>query len=160
KEASGLANPPQAPGSAPKPIISPTIDIPPPVSGTGTPLPPLTNQGPTAQSSASPTAAPPAPAAPAAPAAPITKIDFRSEPGEPPLAPKPGLVQAYHVKHDGETPRDIAQRTLGGADRCEDILKLNPRLKTDTSLIEGTLVRLPADACVPGDGVEAVQPLP
>lgn len=147
-------------GSPPTPSTAPTTQPapqPPRVTGTGLPLPPLANQAPTAPPSASPTAAPPAPVIAVAP---ITKIEYRTDPGEPPLAPKPGLVQLYQVKHDGETPREIAQRTLGGTERCDDILKLNPHLKAETSLIEGTKVRLPADACLPADGVEAVKPLP
>ena len=96
---------------------------------------------------------------PAVPAAPVSRADFRTE-GEPPLAPRPGPIQVYHVKHEGETPRDIARRTLGAADRCEDVIKLNPNLKPDVALAEGTVVRLPADACIAVEDVEAVKPLP
>jgi MraZ protein len=91
---------------------------------------------------------------------PVMRTEFRTEPGEPPLAHHNGPVQAYHVKHAGETPRDIARRTLGAAERCDDVLKLNPGCKADVSLPEGTTVMLPADACLPSDEVETVQPLP
>lgn len=91
--------------------------------------------------------------------APVSRVEFRTE-GEPPLAPRPGPIQVYHVKHDGETPREIARRTLGASDRWEDVIKLNPNLKPDVSLSEGTMVRLPADACIPVDEVETVKPLP
>ena len=49
---------------------------------------------------------PPVPAPAGSVAAPALTAP-RSEPrteGEPPLAPHPGPVQSYHVKHDGETP--------------------------------------------------------
>lgn len=104
---------------------------------------------------------PPVPARTTLPTpAPLLRTEFRTEAGEPPLAPHGGPVQAYHVLHEGETPRDIARRTLGSSERCEDILKLNPTLKADTLLVEGTLVKLPADACLPSDEVEKVKPLP
>ncbi len=37
---------------------------------------------------------------------------------------------------------------------------LNPNLKADATLSEGTVVRLPADACIPTEEVETVKPLP
>lgn len=80
--------------------------------------------------------------------------------GEPPLAPRPGPVQTYHVRHDGETIREIARKTLGSNDRCEDIVKLNPSLKPDSALTEGVVVRLPAEACFPTNEVDIVKPLP
>jgi len=110
----------------------------------GTPLPPLTTPSALLNQ----------------PPVPVQRIEYRNEAAEPPLAQHNGPVQTYHVKHEGETPRDIARRTLGSAERCDDVLKLNPHLKADTYLVEGTLVKLPADACLPTDDVETVQPLP
>jgi MraZ protein len=79
-------------------------------------------------------------------------------PGEPPLAPPPGPVQTYKVRGN-ETMRDIAQRTLGSADRWSDIHKLNPMLKPDIVLASGTTVRLPGEACIVDDP-EPLKPLP
>jgi MraZ protein len=84
----------------------------------------------------------------------------KPEPGEPPLAPTPGPVQVYHVRRTPETLQDIARRTLGSADRWMDVHKLNPNLKADAQLAEGTPVRLPADACVQAEDLESVKPLP
>jgi MraZ protein len=128
------------------------------------PTTPMTEPTPISPISVIPTTQgpPPAPIAastPSIPASPVTRTEFRTE-GEPPLAPRPGLVQVYHVKHDGETPRDIARKTLGSTDRAEDVIKLNPSFKPDTILHEGTVVRLPSDACLPTDEVESVKPLP
>jgi division/cell wall cluster transcriptional repressor MraZ len=80
--------------------------------------------------------------------------------GEPPLAASTGAIQTYPVRAGGESLRDIARRTLGSSDRWTDVHKLNPSLGADGVIGEGTLVRLPADACVPDDGVESVKPLP
>ncbi len=96
---------------------------------------------------------------PSLPTAAVSQAEYRTE-GEPPLAPRPGPIQVYHVKHDGESPREIARRTLGTSERWEDVIKLNPNLKPDATLTEGTMVRLPADACIPVDEVETVRPLP
>jgi division/cell wall cluster transcriptional repressor MraZ len=84
----------------------------------------------------------------------------KKDPGEPPLAPQPGPVQMYQVRHGGETLRDIARRTLGSPDRWEDIHKLNPNKSPESPLNEGVWVRLPADACVTTDDVDTVKPLP
>lgn len=97
--------------------------------------------------------------APIRPTAPVSRVEYRTE-GEPPLAPRPGPIQVYHVRHDGETPREIARRTLGGNERLEDVIKLNPSFKADATLQEGTKIFLPADACIPVDEVETVKPLP
>jgi MraZ protein len=86
--------------------------------------------------------------------------ETRSEPGEPPLAPSPGPVQMYQVRLAQETLMDIARRTLGDANRWDEIYKLNPSLKPEVALVSGAFVRLPADACVPPDEVSDVKPLP
>jgi MraZ protein len=83
-----------------------------------------------------------------------------SEPGEPPLAPLPGPVQTYQVRHASETLQEIARRTLGDAGRWAEVYKLNPDVKPDVALGAGTMVRLPGDACVPTEEIEAVKPLP
>jgi len=83
----------------------------------------------------------------------------KTQPGEPPLAPAPGLVQIYRV-HGMETLHDIARRTLGSSERWSDLHKLNPTLKPDEPLHAGTTVRLPADACLQSDDVEPIKPLP
>jgi division/cell wall cluster transcriptional repressor MraZ len=79
-------------------------------------------------------------------------------PEEPPLAPPPGPVQTYKVRGN-ETMRDIAQRTLGSAERWSDIHKLNPMLKPDLVLASGTVVQLPGEACIVDDP-EPLKPLP
>jgi MraZ protein len=80
---------------------------------------------------------------------------------EPPLAPNStGPVQTYHVRGGGETMRDIAKRTLGTPDRWQEIHRLNPIFKPESALAAGAVVKVPADACLPNDEVEAVRPLP
>jgi MraZ protein len=81
------------------------------------------------------------------------------QPGEPPLAPAPGPVETYKVRHGGETMRDIAKHTLNTSDRWSEVARLNPHLSSDAMLPEGTVVRLPADACAL-DETEPVKPLP
>ncbi len=94
------------------------------------------------------------------PAPPVTPApEPRPLPGEPPLAPVPGPVQSYSVR-GGETMKDIARRTLGSAERWTDIHKLNPMLKPEIILTAGTNIRLPGDACVVADELEAIKPLP
>jgi MraZ protein len=93
------------------------------------------------------------------PSSPVARTEYRTE-GEPPLAPHPGPVQVYHVRHEGETIREIARKTLGNVDRWEDVVKLNPSMKPDAQLTEGVVVRLPAEACIPTEEVETVKPLP
>lgn len=80
-------------------------------------------------------------------------------PGEPPLAPAQGPVLVYHV-HAAETMKEIARRTLGNVERWVEIHKLNPRLGPDATLMAGAVVRLPGDACVQGEDIEAIKPLP
>ncbi len=62
--------------------------------------------------------------------------------------------------HAGESLHDIARRTLGSGDRAGDLHKLNPSLKPEEPLRSGTMVRLPADACVQPDDPEAIKVLP
>jgi division/cell wall cluster transcriptional repressor MraZ len=82
------------------------------------------------------------------------------EPGEPPLAPQPGPVIQYHVRQGGEFLQDIARRTLGNGERWTELVRLNPNLSHEARLAGGTVLRLPADACVPTEELEAVRPLP
>jgi division/cell wall cluster transcriptional repressor MraZ len=82
------------------------------------------------------------------------------EPGEPPLAPQPGPVVKYRVREGGETLPEIARHTLGASERWVELVRLNPSLPHDSAISAGTLVRLPADACVPTEGIEVVKPLP
>jgi MraZ protein len=84
----------------------------------------------------------------------------KAQPGEPPLAPAPGPVQMYEVHGKAETLADIARKTLGSSTRLSDIHRLNPNLKPDTAVDPGTVVKLPGDACIPADEIEAVRPLP
>src|SRR5262249_21363953 len=79
--------------------------------------------------------------------------------GEPPLAPTPGPVVTYRLTTSGETFRSLAKKTLGTPDRWAEIHKLNPTIKADAVLVAGTVLRLPADACV-SDDAEAVRQLP
>jgi MraZ protein len=92
----------------------------------------------------------------AAPAA----LSSIAEPGEPPLAPQPGPVVQYHVKQGGEYLKDVARKTLGSSERCIEVSRLNPALSQDAKLTSGTVVRLPADACIPTEELQSVQPLP
>jgi MraZ protein len=88
-----------------------------------------------------------------------TKTDVG--PGEPPLAAVAGPLQMYEVRTGGETIQDVARRTLGAGERWMEIQKLNPGLKPGATISAGTLVRLPAEACVVAlDEIEAIKPLP
>jgi MraZ protein len=93
--------------------------------------------------------------------APSPKVEQvkNEQPGEPPLAPTPGPVEIYKVRRGGETMRDIAKHTLSTSDRWSEIARLNPHLASDAALPEGTVVRLPADACAL-DETEPIKPLP
>jgi len=140
---------PPAPAPAPKPDVKPMVPAPSP--DVKTPLAPPTVT-PTVQvqhpmKDADPLVAPPT-------AAPVR------EPGEPPLAPQPGPVVKYRVREGGETMPDIARHTLGTSERWVELVRLNPTLPHDSAISAGTLVRLPADACVPSEGIEVVKPLP
>jgi MraZ protein len=84
-----------------------------------------------------------------------TKIDH---PGEPPLAPAPGPVVTWRLPRAGETFRTLAKKTLGTQERWTDIHKLNPIFKADDIFAVGTVIRLPADACIQEE--EAMRPLP
>ena len=90
-----------------------------------------------------------------APATPPVAYD----PTEPPLAPKPGPVAVYRVRLGNELLRDIVGKTLG-MERMGDVLRLNPTLTSEMGLAAGTVIRLPADACVPTEEVDTVTPLP
>jgi MraZ protein len=141
------SDPPPPPPAAP-PEVKPNPAVPevkPPVMPEPRPIAPAQPMIP-----AVPEVKPLPPAAPAAP----------GEPGEPPLAPQPGPVQIYQVRHTGETLFDIARRTLGSTERWGDLHKLNPHLAPEKGLAAGAIVRLPADACVPQEELEAVRPLP
>ena len=41
-----------------------------------------------------------------------------------------------------------------------EVVRLNPTLRPDSVLTAGTIVRLPADACVPTEDIDEVRPLP
>jgi MraZ protein len=140
------------PLSGPKPTINPE---PKPATPTSPPKTPPTEKLPEASRQSSWNA--PAPVGLTTPS--VERELVRMQPGEPPLAPSPGPVQLYHT-HNSETLQDIARRTLGSSERAADLHKLNPALKVDEPLRSGTTVRLPADACVQGDDVEPVKPLP
>src|SRR5262249_56079566 len=87
------------------------------------------------------------------------RISVLSEPGEPPLAPLPGPVQMYQVRHAAETLHDIARRTLGDAARWGEVHKLNPELRPDAALGARTLLRPPAPACPPAHHIDTLTPL-
>jgi division/cell wall cluster transcriptional repressor MraZ len=160
----GVSGPPASPipngtGALTGPPASPIPTTPP-----GIPTSPIV---PTQGSLAAPVPAGPAPSGPPPldPRRPeaITPMATqpRTEPGEPPLVPPSTPVQIYHVRTvAGETLRDIARRTLGASERWEEIARLNPACKPESVLAVGTTVRLPADACIPTEDVEAVKPLP
>jgi MraZ protein len=82
-------------------------------------------------------------------------------PGEPPLAAVAGPLQMYEVRAGGETIQEVARRTLGASERWMEIQKFNPGLKAGATIAAGTLVRLPAEACVAAsEEIEAIKPLP
>jgi MraZ protein len=167
---------PVAPGSESRPILIPASATTPPGEGV-TPMAPTT---PTAEAVPSWTAPrgsgkftpPPAradekvdttrsmPLTPKAAPAPVLEVEApgSAAAAEPPLAPVPGPVQSYRLRR-AETLKSLARRSLGASERWGDIHRLNPNLKPDGLLAAGTVVRLPADACVQEDG-EAVKPLP
>jgi division/cell wall cluster transcriptional repressor MraZ len=140
----------------PMPSLSAPVEAAPPSSPPGgEPLPPLPDRNPAAQSPL------PMPTGPRDEPPPSPKVEqAKSEqPGEPPLAPAPGPVEIYKVRRNGETMRGIARHTLNTSDRWNEVARLNPHLSADAVLPEGTVVRLPADACVQ-DEIEPVKPLP
>jgi division/cell wall cluster transcriptional repressor MraZ len=157
--ASPMAPPPGIPTSTGNPLQGSTIpSVAPPMPGS----PIMPTQGTGAPASSGP---PPIGSAPLGP--PRTELIApmatppRSEPGEPPLAGHTASVQTYVVSSpSGETLRDVARRTLGASERWEEIARLNPTCKPDGVLARGYVVRLPADACIPTEDVEAVKPLP
>jgi MraZ protein len=153
------------PESAPQSVPTPPAPAPASALAPAQGLPPAPNPPQPTQ----PTLTPPVP--PVAPPqhteqarrpdpSPVRAEPAHSEPGEPPLAPAPGPVQMYQVRYNAETLQDIARKTLGDGARWVDIHKLNPNLRPDAALAAGSVVRLPADACVPAEEVEAVKPLP
>jgi MraZ protein len=142
------SSPPQVPPGVDPPAIKSGSAPLPPISGkTGDPLAP---DGPPPQKT---------PDFPDVKVSPPNKKAEPEQPGEPPLAPQPGPVETYKVRHNGETMRGIAKHTLGTSERWNEIARLNPHLSADATLPEATVVRLPADACIQ-DEVELVKPLP
>jgi MraZ protein len=172
-QASGTAAPPSVTplGSDERPITIPasaTQSVPPPADF-GVPPPPSGLAAPSAPAQVPP---PPSESTPAGSPLPPIHAEVRSNqvapvkaetpkdhPGEPPLAPTPGPVITYRLTTSGETFRSLAKKTLGTHDRWAEIHKLNPTIKADAVLVAGTVVRLPADACVSEDP-EAVRKLP
>lgn len=141
--------PPPTTGQLEKPL-------PPPI--TGQPLPGISSpENPKIPAPATPPNWTRAPQPEAKEVVPVVAV--KQEPGEPPLVAPSGPVQIYHVRGKTETLPDIARRTLGSSDRCNDILRLNPTLKADSVMTLGMTLRLPPDACLP-DEADAVKPLP
>lgn len=140
----------------PMPSLSAPVEAAPPSSPpAGERLPPLPEPKPISQTPL------PMPTGPRDEPPPPPKVEqAKSEqPGEPPLAPAPGPVEIYKVRRNGETMRGIARHTLNTSERWNEVARLNPHLSADSVLPEGTVVRLPADACVQ-DEIEPVKPLP
>jgi len=95
------------------------------------------------------------------PTTPSAPIHQPVEPGEPPLSSAAGgAAQVYRVRHAGETPREIARKTLGTSERTSEILRLNPEVKHDRVFTIGETVYLPSDACIAFEEIEAIKPLP
>ncbi len=139
-------SPPAARDGAPVPHIVPRFTMP-QMTVPSVPASPPTVQIQPPAAQADPVVAPPA--------APIVR-----DPSEPPLAPQPGPVVLYHVPQGGESLQDIARRTLSNGERWIELVRFNPALPHDSRLNAGTVVRLPADACVPTEDLDAVKPLP
>jgi division/cell wall cluster transcriptional repressor MraZ len=152
---SGLKNPPAPPVDAKNPAPpadpKPADPLPPPGIGArldGPPAPPV------------PDVKPPRPDPLLAPTLPKGAPPVCGLANEPPLAAATGTIQTDQVRSGGETLREIARRTLGSADRWADLHKLNRGLDAEAVLNAGTVVRLPAEACVTAEDVESVKPLP
>lgn len=157
-----------APANGPPPAIPPSA----PESAPGLPMPksapveaappsppPITESKPAVSQAEVPPPVTVQPAAQQPVLSPKVEQVKNEQPGEPPLAPTPGPVEIYKVRRGGETMRDIAMHTLSTSDRWNEIARLNPHLASDTVLPEGTVVRLPADACAL-DETEPIKPLP
>ncbi len=169
-----LQTPALPPNSVPLPPVTaetPVIPPPPPVAAVPPPLPepnvppltPVPEATPKVEANgANPRAIEPIPAPSViVPVSAMTKNESR--PGEPPLAAVVGPLQTYEVPVGGETIQEVARKTLGTSERWQEIKKLNPSLaiKAGEGLAPGTLVRLPAEACVStADEIEAIKPLP
>lgn len=158
-DARPIVIPPAAPQTAPPPLPIPKVDNTPPV-GTLTPPPPPVEE---------PKFAPAPPPDTVPPKSESVKlVEVKTDPlvptkgdhpNEPPLAPTPGPVITYRLIKSGETFRSLARKTLHNGDRWSEIHKLNPTIKSDAVLIAGTVVRLPADACIQEEP-ESMRPLP
>jgi hypothetical protein len=64
-------------------------------------------------------------------------------------APAAAAPFAYYKVVQDESPEVIARQTLGSGDRANELLRLNPNLRTGTIVPAGTLLLLPAGATVP-----------
>jgi MraZ protein len=131
----------------PKPMPPVVQELPPPAPTTSTPLPPLSEPTPTPPPVA-PIVSKPVPAARANAVVETSESTVNS------------VTPLYRVRHDRETLRDIARRTLGTPDRWNEVSRLNPALHTERGLTPGTLVKLPADAALLPEEMEVVKPLP
>src|SRR5205807_1140045 len=122
--------PPPSPPPIPPPVESAPSVLPPPDA----PPPPL------------PDVAVPKPdfSSPRKEVTPVGAV-LKQDPGEPPMIVPAGPVQVYQVRTKTETLPDIARRTLGASERAGEIVRLNPDLTTDSMLVLGMRVRLPAD---------------
>jgi MraZ protein len=170
------ADPPPATPKEPKPADPLLVDAPPKVQPPAEPPAPPTrepDQPPVPRFSVPQITVPSVPVTPpsvhiqppqaAAQADPVVAppgATMPRDPSEPPLAPQPGPVVLYHVRQGGESLQDIARRTLSSAERWIELVRFNPALPHDSRLNAGTLVRLPGDACVPPEELDAVKPLP
>lgn len=151
-----------APASTPIPLSASTAEVTGTLPSTeGQPLPPITSPIPDRDNLSNPAGV----SRPATTPTPSTLREPRraerskDHPGEPPLAPTPGPVIQYKVPRSGETLRTLARQTLGSSERWVDIHKLNPTMQPEQTILAGTQIRLPGDACLPEDG-EAIRPLP
>lgn len=148
-------------GSDPRPImIPPTSPVPPPPAVTvpaSVPPPSVPVTPPVAPTPPPMDYKPVDPPAPP-PVTPV-KGEIKDHPDEPPLAPAPGPMITYRLTRNGETFRTLSKKTLGTQERWNEIHKLNPTIRGDATLVAGTLVRLPADACIQ-DEAESVRALP
>jgi nucleoid-associated protein YgaU len=56
--------------------------------------------------------------------------------------------KTYRVRAPGEPLFEIARRTLGNGNRWSEIYALNPQLRPELPIPEGTILRMPPDAQV------------
>jgi hypothetical protein len=131
-----------APAPAPVPP-APSSSIPSAVPPAAVPAP---AQPPSPTPSIQPPASPPTSPATQPPA--TTAAPSAVQPAETNPTPPAATLRAYKVRGNGETFREIAQRTLGNPERWAEIYQLNRSFNPASPLPAGAPLWLPSDAHV------------